>query len=768
MYFISDATRRGKAPLMSAFPRQIRPFTEAKSATEDLVIGEGRSMVDLIRLYYPGAHIKNLSARFGFLDRDNKDRDYNPADTDPFVFSSDKSLALFRSEAHRLIAVLTAMWVDLGLPTVEDPDRKVTLPDVGIAWKAINPDNDQTDPTVQIIKKNIDVVRFIVSNVDIMKKACVVRTVSAGWWAVSYKGKTTSKLDYFRVSLNAHKRAFKTIIQSSKGQENMATYWQEYGDPLLSNCGYPFFSAEVDKAGNPISKIKVVELFKGIRKDRSSWADLLGKIDYRAGRYGMEGFPLTVAGLRRLQAGNKWIHQFKITPSGMRTAYDEKGINSIRVAWMVPYIYNVIMSPVSVVYKTIRMLLPGCGHGGEIKLLRAEHHKTWASGGKFHMAEADYTNYDRFIPVDIIRELALTVSEWTDDPEFWQQGSMYLFDDANLVWPDFSSLVDGNGYLFKPGQLGLMSGVKTTGDMGSLVNSVINAQALANSKNWSEDQLYDYLTMYVNAPAGSKYEYYHVQSDDTLLIDTSLDLLYHRGTHFDEAARLAGLKGSVELGDRFLMRHYTSGGDRPVPSRVWQNTISNETPPLNELIFLAGLSSRTDGLMGMKTVDPFSTGSTQHITLAEAKFTIEVMKSLKLFMGTEARFKSKLGLEICDTFLLQQGFIESQGGSLSKKWASTGDTKVKLDRTRSNISKLLAQQQLSVAMAGSDEKSTAAWLYELYKDRNVPSAALILEELIALDPSLNTKIEGLIAKEHAFFEYASKEVGVKPLNLSRI
>jgi hypothetical protein len=450
----------------------------------------------------------------------------------------------------------------------------------------------------------------------------------------------------------------------------------------------------------------------------------------------------------------------------MRTSYDEKGINSIRVAWMVPYIYNLLMSPISVIFKSVRMLLPGCGHAGEIKTQRARLHREWSSNNKFHLGEADYSNYDRFIPVDLIRELTEYTCSLTNNEKYWTDGAMYLFDDANLVWPDFSSLVDGNGYVFKPGQLGLMSGVKTTGDMGSLVNSVINGQALALSKGWTEDQLFDYLTMYINSPAGSKYEYYHVQSDDTLLIDTSLDNLYLRGEVFNEVAGIAGLKGSVELGDRFLMRHYTAGGDRPVPARVWQNTLSNETPPLNELVFLAGLASRTDGLLGVKTVDPFNTGNRQNITVAEAQFTDAVTKSLHRFITAEARYKSKMAATLLGYIIQEGAGIPTSYDRLNTKWSSGGESKVKLDNIRKEISHLLAQQQMSMALIGSDAKSAAAWLYELYKDRHVPSSALIIDELLALDPSLGHQIEDLIAKEHAFFVYARKTVGLTDITLN--
>lgn len=760
MYFISDATKRKNAPLMSAFPKETRPFTEPVSATQDKELGAGLTMIDLIKSYYPGALIKAFSGRYGFLDRDNKDRVYSPGDTDPFVFSGLKSLELFRKEAHSLIDVLTQEWVKLGLPLTVDEDRKIKIPDVHAAWEALAPSGD---PRIrEIVKSKLPEIQFIVANLDIMKKACIVRTVSVGWWAVSYRGKTTGNLGFFADAIKAHKIAFDRFITSQKGKSEIKKYWDEYGDPLFSNCGYPFFSAEIDKEGNPVSKIKVVELFKGILSPTpKTWDEVLDRIDYKAGKFGMAGFPLTVAGLRRLQAGRKWIHQFTVTPSGMRTAFDEKGINSIRVAWMVPYIYNVLLSPASTVYKAWRMSLPGCNHSGDIKSRRAKVQREAADKKELWMAEADYSNYDRFIPVDIIREMVTHVSNHFPNSEYWRDASMYLFDKANLVWPDCSSVVEGNGLLFTPGPLGLMSGVKTTGDLGTIVNSIVNLKALALTKKWNVDDMVRYLTQYQEKGLeGSAYEYYNVQSDDTLIIDRTPEELYLRGVVFNEVAKVAGLKGSIELGDRFLMRHYAGGADRPVPARVWQNTLSNESPPLSEIIFLAGLASRTDGLAGLKTVDPFGTGAVQKMTGVEARFTKAITMSLLKFVGSEAAVKSKTAITLLQR--LSDVLPEAEIAAATR-FQATGSEKVGLDSIRRGISSALAKEQLDAARAAADAKSVTAWLYELYKDRNVPSAALILDELLALDPGLGQKIEALTAKEHAFFRYAADTLGVQAL-----
>lgn len=756
---IDNANLRGKAPLMSAFGRKTRPFTEPIDATRDDVIGPDKTIPDLIRAYYPGATMTGFNGRFGFLDRDNKIRTYDPGKEDPFVFKNMASLEMFREEAKRLISLLCTMWEELGLPLVHDADRDIFVPDTAVAWEALKADH----PLHKIVIDNVNAIYFIVANADIMKKACVIRTVNAGWWAVSYKGKSAASKDYFSTSLNAHRRAIKTILHSSKGKQVAAKLWATASDPLDTNPGYPFFSAIIDDKGNPKTRIETVELFKNIQSQAGrDWDQLLRLVNDRAGRYGMEGYPFCVAALRRQQPGRKWQHQFTITPSGMRTAYDEKGVNSQRVAWMVPYVYNLLLTPVQVLLKTVRMVLPGLYHDGESKLRRMQRLQTSSKTNKLWLAEADYSNYDRFIPVDIIDDIVTMITDETDSPRYWHQAAMYLHKNANLVWPDYSSVSDGNGWLFKPGELGLMSGVKATSEAGTLVNSVVNGEVLARTYDWSETQLYDYLTQYVDADAGSKFEYYYVQSDDTELISESPSNLYKQGEEFKRAVKAAGLKGDVEMADRFLMRHMQQGSDRPVPARVWQNTLSNEAPPPSEIIFLAGLAARTDGLLGIKTVDPFQTGELQQLTAVEAKFTLAMVESLHRFF-TSAAVPSMSGINLLNIMLREKGAIDSL--SLKDKFTSSPSVSLALGNIRRNISAALAKEQLESMAALGSPSSVLSWIYSIYKDKNIPSSALMLEQLIKLNGDIAHSIKTLQAKEEAFFKYASDRIGVKPLTI---
>jgi hypothetical protein len=534
---------------------------------------------------------------------------------------------------------------------------------------------------------------------------------------------------------------------------------------LTTNPGYPFFSAQLDADGNPVTRIKTVELFRNLqRRAEWKWDKLLADVDERGGQFGMRGFPFCVAPIRRLQSGRKWQHQFTITPSGLRTAFDEKGVNSQRVAHMVPYIYNVVTSPLSTLYKSVRMLLPGCYHDGPAKFKRMARLKEMDKVGNLFLAEADYSNFDRFMAVDLIESIVKAFTQLVPNESYWSPAMLYLHHDANLVWPDFSSVSEGGGWLFKPGKLGLLSGVKATSDTGTLVNSVVNLEALARLKGWDVDKCVSYLTQYIDSDVGSKMEYFYVQSDDTQLISTSGAELHSHGKEFMNAVKAAGLKGSIELADRFLMRHLQKGADRPVPARVWQNTLSNESPPASEIIFLAGLGSRTDGLLGIKTVDPFQTGELQRVTATEASFTIEMIASIKRFL-TSAAHKSPVAIELCDCFLRMTDSIKNAFASSPSKYV-VGDPKVALDlgNLRREITKALAEVQLKEKSPNADT-SVAAWLYNLYKDQNIPSTSLMLEQLKRLDPDIDSALNKFKKRDEAFFVYASDSLGVKPLAL---
>lgn len=757
MYRIDSADDRRGAPLMSAYPKDTREFTEPVDATNDVVIGPGLTSPDLIRIYYPGAVPTKFSANYGFLERDNKFREYKPNETDPFIFKNMAGVERFRDMAHRLMKQLCDSWIELGFKTKFDDDRKIDVPDSSEAYAALSPSH----PLHNVVVNQKNDIYFILGNADIIKKAALVRTVNAGWWAVSYKGKNANDFNYFGASLRAHKRAIHSILRSNKGRAKYHALWEEAGDPILTNPGYPFFNGQVDSSGNPVTRIKTVELFRNLMKESGyKWEALLASVDQRAGRFGLQGFPFAIAPLRRLQYGRKWQHQFRITGSGLRTSHDEKGVNSQRVAHMVPYAYNVITSPVALLYKAARYFLPGCYHDGSAKRYRMDTLRAMDKRNELWLLEADYSNFDRFIPVDLITEIISWFTEITDHPKFWYDAMTFLHKDATLLWPDYAMTDKGGGWAFKPGDLGLLSGVNATSEIGTLVNSVVNSAALMTTYNWTENQLYDYLTQYMDSEPGTKQEYYYVMSDDTQLIATDPVMLKKHGENFSTALKKAGLKGSVEFADRFLMRHLQGGADRPVPARVWQNTISNETPVSDEIIFLAGLGSRTDGLLGLKSVDPFGTGTHQAISKSEAVFTTLVLSQLLELLGNASSRSSTAVTFLQSLFESARTFNSTQTNGVGKV-SNAGLANQSI--TRMSIVRALAKRELD-KMLLMGKSPGADWLYALHRDRHSPASGALLEELESLSPLIKKSLDQVEGKEHAFFVYATKTIGVRPVS----
>jgi len=195
---------------MSAFGYKKRRFQEAITATTDATIESGIRLPDLIRRYFSGAQPRAIGGKFGFLTRDDKTRAYT-SDTDAFVMTgqTEKDLGAFASDAKAILSVIVNEWKTLGLPTKFDHDRQVTTIDEGSVHQ--HPVYKQPSAAGQNFR---DAVQFLAANADIMLKACVVRAISPGWWAVSYAGKNAADLLFFRDSLEAYITVYQQFARS--------------------------------------------------------------------------------------------------------------------------------------------------------------------------------------------------------------------------------------------------------------------------------------------------------------------------------------------------------------------------------------------------------------------------------------------------------------------------------------------------------------------------------------------------------------------------
>lgn len=771
----------------SIFPRATRPFTEPISLTEDRIIPKGSSLPDLIRSLYGSLSIKALHTKWGFLSRDDKEREYQPAVEDPFVAAGPSFPSLFKTKTSDLLTGLVKEGERLNLSTTIDKERRVTLIDTERLQG--NVEEHANKPSYNVATTGS--IQFMTGNQDILKKCALVRAVIPGWWAVSYKGKNATDPHYFVPALLGFKRCLQNMRKSAVFRSRYEYYWDTNGDPIDTNPGYPYFAGHITKDGIPVTRRLTVSQFKTCLevarrlsdKKRLEWKHVLSAIDSLNHDENLAGHPLAIAPLRRLQPGYKWAHVFSVTANGMRTELDVRGYNTQRVAWMVPYVYNILISPTSVLLKTIRSFLPGCTHTATDKIFQNQQ-LDLRTHPHIQLFEADYSNYDRFIPVDIIRLILDAVTEvFIDDKEdraYWQQAMMHLHDGASLIWPDYATTTTGTGWIFKPGTLGLMSGVKITSETGTLVNFIVNISNMVHAGLLNSPAAMDaYIQAIFNKQGASDIEKnsykdlksfslkFLVQSDDTLLIGKDYSEGVKLRDAFTVGLQKAGLKGAVEFGDRFLMRHMFGGGDRPVPARVWQNSLSNESPPESELIFLLGLLARTDGMFGVKQVDPFNTLDKQWLTDVEFNFSLRVVKGLRQFFN-EARVPSERAIQLMDAYVGLENEVSVQPGFVT----IPAHAKKRILKLRIELTNYLIELERASASTLSDAKLFDAqnkynsWILSLARDRNVPSAAAITDYVIAMDPTVGDKIKQVAAKEEAFFQFACSEFHISALQWS--
>jgi len=350
-------------------------------------------------------------------------------------------------------------------------------------------------------------------------------------------------------------------------------------------------------------------------------------------------------------------------------------------------------------------------------------------------------------------------------PDYWLSLCYLLHHNIPLIWPDHVGSDKGRGWVFTPQRIGLLSGLKITSEEGTFINMIVNLAALEHAGVLNESAMLDYLVQYRNGNVGSGREYFHVMSDDDLLIHDSPATLFKVGSEFREATKRAGLKGSLEFGDRFLMRHCLNGRDTPVPARVWQNTISNEEPYTDPLKFLVGLGMRSDGLLGQKTVDPFGTGTLQEVTRVELGFTVWMLESIRSFMTTASSPQSHAINFVTSMVEIGKSMLLNSEGKRTAKMSH--EDALVLDKMRKVYLATLAERESqSILDAASilDRNSLSTMLYNLHKQSNIPSQKLLLDQIIAMNSSAASALAKIANKENAFYQYAMRTIGV-PVSL---
>lgn len=736
----------------SIFPRKFRPFQELTLTGAGIPLPQYSSIPHYIRKVYGVSEVTGFKGNFNFLDRANKEKIYDPRLTDPFVFSGPKSLTEFKADGFELLQVLTKQWKALGLPTTRDSDRSIEVPDSQVMLTDMLA-NGSKSKYAKLYIEHREAIAHITSDVDIAKKLCIVRSVNHGWWVVSYSGNRSQGLSHFKGGLEVFERTIKVLLKSANFKKRYDETFSLQGDPLDTLVGFDSFASLVDDTGAPTSKLLILDKFKGIGT-AASWGDYLKAVSDKTTDTILKRYPLAVPSIIRKQAGYKWQHTWKLTSGGLATHMDTRGDATNRVAFAAAYLQNLPLSPIQTQWKTLRKMMPGMFHDG----------KSWGAtlnqlkNDNPFVLESDYKNYDRTIPTDLSAAISWIYAKTTPNPEYYFSLLMGTQKDVSMFWSDWIPGSQGRGWLFTPPSVALLSGLKITSEIGSFVNLIVVCQSLLDSGLETVDSLVSYMTPAATSSDGhvpvTHKRKFLIQSDDTQFISSDLDELMVWAKAFGVTVGKAGMKSELELGDRFLMRHMLKGVDRPIATRVFQNTLSNEEPSTDHLKFLVGLVSRTDGFLGLKSIDPFNTGKVTSITDDERVYSTLILTKLYKYLSTAAAPVPN-AVYFLEVLLLIASRMTQRNGT----WSCSMEDHREITALREKAIAALATRELDIA--ADESKAYSTYIGQLHKNSYSPANQLILDHIAAMNPQTSSIINQLQAKEHSFYLYAMKQLNLK-------
>lgn len=750
---------KGSGPF-SPFPSVVRPFTDSDIRGGDITFPPGTRDIDIFRAIYPGAAFGRLHSRFNFLSRDAKDRVYKPGEEDPFIFKDSSSIRVFFTGFRDDIAVLNALASTLDIPLQKDKDRNVfTVSETYTADPSTNP-------------YHRDAVSQIVASHEIALKFALCRAVVPGWWINSYAGKEEQNQGYFAPIVDMLAEAWRELAAQKPALKDklIASVFAEMSDPLDTNSGFPFFESGLEARTKVITTYQPISSLLRGNLTAETVDEVWRLIATLTPNPELARTPLAVAVLRRIMAGYKYQHVTAPTPAGLVAKYDMRGLPTARTAFMFPYLFNLMLTPLVLPTTSYRKILPGASHDGPARSARLRTLRTQ----KPYLGNFDYSNYDRFQRSDMMRDFF--VGMYAKDSNAKYIGALFerTYKNVPLIFPALSGRTDASGLIVIPKKTGLLSGAKHTSTQGTLHNMIIFLAGQVNEGNWSLEEAKRYVRMYFDgSQPGSKWESAYFQSDDTLLIGKTIVELEALMKCHAAAAAKAGIKATRAADDRFLMRHLGQGVDTPVTMRVLQNTLSNEHAERDPVIFLAGLAARTDGMLGQKTIDAFNTGKLNSVPRADAIIVQMVMRRMLGVLKTAAQPHAAaitLVSVILDAAAKMTGIradasitaeiIERLGADgLTQPVKMHSDYAVKLDAIRHEAIRAVSLHQTNLKA----DDAFVRFLEQLRVDRNVPSAAMQLQFLQAMNSRASSVLAEAAAKEQRFFHSALSTLAIKPL-----
>lgn len=714
----------------SPFPINFRMPEDQDDNNSKINLNEGMTQSQFIKTCYGISSIYPFKGDFSFLNRDDKKKVYNPDLTDPYVFNGWSSIDDTWRRGIKRIQKMVELGKGLGLKIKIDPDRHINILDQTSVINTIN----QNTNNLEDARRLYDDISFLLGNQDIALKMSLVRHVGKGWWVDNHHARTFPLQSNHIRALKVIIKAFSFIKNSKLYHRNLDELYHSNGDPLESHVGYHIYNSNFQN-NVPLGKLSILEIYKNTLSGSPDFNTFKERVIKACPNNEFKQFPFATAPARRQQAGYAWNKVWTQTNSGMLYMGDFRKCNKVRKVWMESWLYNLSLTPTYMMWKAIRMCIPGCYHDGQARQLYLSDRRQ----RKPFSVESDYSNYDRNMSLSHRIHLVQSISSLFSNGKKLESFALSTMLDRWVLWPDQMPGVRGNGVAFKT-NLGLTSGLKFTSEMGTLFNLWITCDALLRMKYFNEDSLYEYLIS--SAKAGShisgKPIFFALQSDDAEFAPDKLTDVLSFSNIFSKVSQEYGVTAKVEYADRFLMRRTMYGRDLPVMERISQNTISNESPYTDPIIFIVGLIARLDGCQGFKLVDPFGTGSRQQLTKLQLEYTLSVLNDLKVNVS-EARVPIKAAVEVIQLHVdITKSLIEGKNNDAVRSFNVLQSLAVKYSR-------ILASRD-DVAL--SDDES---YSMNIKSQAYSMSDVMMQNFLVHSDPTFKRVLTRTSDKEHGMF-----------------
>lgn len=580
-------------------------------------------------------------------------KEYSPASDDPFIFSSTQ-------QYHQTLNNIKDLSIYVDKSLINN----------GISLEGT--ESDQIKHFTTLSAADREVTAFMRSEAELLRKFTIQRFVKPYWYIDNFNAND-------QPVQSMHIKVFNAMITYCKkkmgGMTSLKRLFDatEMSDPLTTNAGAPYFLSGIE------GKLKMLHAFKGTFSNAWNKEESRELEDYSPLRIpstlrdrimelstNLNLSPSLIIGVganRRFGPSRKWSNIYHHMGTDLVANKETQNLPRIRNVYMASYIYNLGIAPTVAVMKYIRKHTKGWWHDESSmaeKLSELASIKQKFSDNAITI-ESDFSAYDRTVSAK--HRLYVTEKIGEAFPHLIPPLSTALLTQhthLSYIIPDFTEMSRARGGIecipSKP--IGLYSGLKLTSEIGSYVAmwSTLTTMVVAGIINLND----------IENGSWNEKVYFENLGDDAKLTFRKKDDVLHFTAVADQVYKTFGLKATVMIGDRFLMRHYMGDGHYPSPARILQQTISNEHIRKDPNIFAMGFLARTMQYKGLN----------QRIKSLANKASPNLMKLTNTYMNgvNNVLEGTKQGKSIIDILNMDDSEKLKQIANLSNKIAGDTDT----------------------------------------------------------------------------------------------